>query len=167
MKILVLSDSHSGLSFMRYAIGRLRPDALIHLGDFYDDGEILRQEYPHIPLHQVPGNCDRFRCPPDEIAVKCYDIGGVRVFMTHGHLHGVKSGRGRLYSAAREMGAAACLYGHTHQADCHREEDGMWVLNPGSCGSYSGSVGLLETDGKEILSCRVLYADELRLESWE
>ena len=64
MKILVLSDSHSGLSFMRRCIDRVKPDALIHLGDYYDDGQTMEEEYPHIRMYQVPGNCDRYRCPP-------------------------------------------------------------------------------------------------------
>ena len=35
MKILVLSDSHSTLSFMRLCIQSLCPDAVVHLGDHY------------------------------------------------------------------------------------------------------------------------------------
>ena len=41
MKILVLSDSHSALSFMRRAVDAIKPDAIIHLGDHYDDGETI------------------------------------------------------------------------------------------------------------------------------
>lgn len=47
-KILVLSDSHAGRSFMRLAVKAVKPDAVIHLGDFYEDGEALAQEYPHL-----------------------------------------------------------------------------------------------------------------------
>lgn len=161
MKILVLSDSHAGLSFMRLAIRAVKPDAVIHLGDFYDDGLAIAQENPYLVFHQVPGNCDRFRCPPSVMPTVCYDVCGVRLFMAHGHNHGVKFSPGRLIAEARAMGAQAALYGHTHSLDCHREEDGMWVLNPGSCGSYSGSVGLIEADGGQILSCRVLRQGEL------
>ena len=39
MKILVLSDSHSALSFMRSCIETVKPDRIIHLGDYYDDAE--------------------------------------------------------------------------------------------------------------------------------
>ena len=46
MKILVLSDSHSAISFMRQCMDSVRPDAVIHLGDHYDDGEVLAEEYP-------------------------------------------------------------------------------------------------------------------------
>jgi putative phosphoesterase len=161
MKILVLSDSHSGLSFMRYAIGKVRPDAVIHLGDYYDDGETLSQEYPNLPFHIVPGNCDRYRSVGIHPETLCYGVCGVRFFMTHGHNHFVKSGLYSLMKDARAAGASAALYGHTHEAYCTREEDGLWVLNPGACGSTGGSVGVIETNGKEILSCRILRRTEL------
>ena len=59
MKILVLSDSHSGLRFMRQCIDAVKPNAVIHLGDYYDDGQAMAQEYPHLYFYAVPGNCDR------------------------------------------------------------------------------------------------------------
>ena len=65
----------------------------------------------------------------------------------------------RLLKEAREMGAQAALYGHTHRADCHREEDGLWVVNPGTCGCYGGSVALLEVEDGQILKCRILESD--------
>lgn len=159
MKVLVLSDSHAGLSFMRAAVKALRPDAVIHLGDYYDDGEVLAEENSHIPMYQVPGNCDRFRCfgKPEML---CLDVGGVRMFMTHGHNQGVKQTLGRLVSQAREYGAAIALYGHTHSADCHREPDGLWVVNPGSCGSFGGSVAMVETADGSIAGCSILRADD-------
>ena len=46
MKILVLSDSHSTLSFMRRCIDAVKPDAMIHLGDHFDDGRAMAEEYP-------------------------------------------------------------------------------------------------------------------------
>ncbi len=162
-KILVLSDSHASLSFMRMAIRSVRPDAVIHLGDHYDDGEAMAQENPHIPFHQVVGNCDRYRCPPFARAMLCYDVCGLRLYMTHGHVHYVKSTLYRLLADARAEGAAAVLYGHTHQPDCHQEEDGLWVLNPGTCGSFGGSVGLIETESGVIHACRVLRQEDLTL----
>ena len=161
MKILVLSDSHSGLRFMRQAIAHVAPDAVIHLGDYYDDGEAIAEEYRHIPFHQVPGNCDRYRSYAVRQEVLCYNICGVKLYMTHGHNHHVKSGLYSLLKDARATGAAAALYGHTHISDCHMEEDGLWVLNPGAAGNASGSVGIIETDGKRILSCSVLSNADL------
>lgn len=163
MKILVLSDSHAAMSFMRLAVGSVKPDAVVHLGDHYDDAQVLAEEFSHIPFHIVRGNCDRYRCPPDARDILCYDVCGVRLYMTHGHLHHVKSMLSQLCADARSMGAAAALYGHTHVADCHREDDGLWVLNPGSCGSFGGSVAVIETDGGNIRSCAVLRHEALCL----
>lgn len=82
--------------------------------------------------------------------------------MTHGHLHGVKMTRLRLLKDARAAGAAAALYGHTHSPDCHQEDDGLWVLNPGACGT---SVGLITTDGNRICTCGILR--QMDLEEWK
>ena len=161
MKILVLSDSHAGLSFMRYAIRAVRPEAVVHLGDFSQDAAAMAEEHPHIRFHMVDGNCDRIvtmRCNPELL---CYDVGGVRLYMTHGHNEKVKGGLWMLRARAREMGAAAALYGHTHAAFCQQDEDGLWVLNPGACGTYGGSVGLIETKNGSISDCRILTYDEL------
>ena len=161
MKVLVLSDSHSGMSFMRMCIDKLKPDALIHLGDYYDDGQTLAEEYPWIRLYQVPGNCDRYRCPPFAREILIMPVFGVPLYMTHGHVHRVKQTLGLLLKDARESRVQAVLYGHTHVADCHREDDGLWVMNPGSCGSWGGSVGMIEISNNEILSCRILRQGDL------
>ena len=158
--MLIFSDSHAGLSFMRAAVKTVRPDALIHLGDHYDDGETIAFENSHIPMYQVPGNCDRYRVfgKPE---LMCVPVSGVMVYMVHGHNQGVKMTLHRLTAEARSMGAQAALYGHTHRADCHREEDGLWVINPGSCGSYSGSAAVMDIENGAIANCRILTADAL------
>lgn len=161
MKILVLSDSHSALSFMRRCILAVRPDAVVHLGDHYDDAQALAEENPYLQFHQVPGNCDRYRCPLNTCQVLNYDIGGVRFFMTHGHNHHVKAGTGYLLEDARKSGAKVVLYGHTHRAECYREPDGLWVLNPGSCGAYSGRAGIVEIENKAVTACSLITQAEL------
>lgn len=161
MKILVLSDSHCALSFMRRCIEGVKPNAVIHLGDHFDDGQAMKEEYPGIPFYQVPGNCDRYRCPPGQSEILIYRICGVNLYMTHGHKHSVKTYLGALLRDARAAKVDAVLYGHTHVADCHREEDGLWVLNPGSCGYYGGSAGLIEVSDGRIRECRILRDWEL------
>lgn len=162
MKILVLSDSHSALQFMRCAVNALRPDAVVHLGDHYDDGQTIAEEFPHIRFHLVPGNCDRYRMMMTQPQILCYDVCGARLYMTHGHLHSVKASLFRLLSDAHNAGAQAALYGHTHIADCHRDGE-LWVLNPGSCGYGGGSAGLIEVENGKILSCRIVHHDELEV----
>lgn len=161
MRILVMSDSHSGLSIMRRAVESVKPDAIIHLGDYYDDGQVIAEEYPHILMHQVPGNCDRYRCPSYVSDILSMPVCGVKLYMTHGHKHQVKQTLSFLLKDARAGRAQAVLYGHTHQADCHQEEDGLWVLNPGSCGYYGGSVGIIEVEDKKIQNCWILRHENM------
>ena len=85
MTILVFSDSHSSLGFMRRCMETVRPDGVIHLGDYFDNGEVIREENPGIPFYQVPGNCDRYRCPPDQPEILIDRIFGVDFYLTHGH----------------------------------------------------------------------------------
>ena len=162
-RILVLSDSHSGNSFMRWCVDTVKPDAIVHLGDYYEDGLDLHEEYPMIPFYQVPGNCDRYRAPAHASEILIQPIFGVELYMTHGHRHWVKSGTDQLIEAARETNAQAVLYGHTHIADCRKDGD-LWVLNPGAAGSWGGSAGIIEVDGGKIVSCRIFrYGDQEEL----
>ena len=161
MKLLVLSDSHSGRSFMRLCISKIAPDVIVHLGDYASDGEVIREEYPDVTLYQVPGNCDYgfgYNSLPE---VRQENIGGVRVLMTHGHKHWVKNGTDFLIADGRRSEVQLVLYGHTHIADCHREEDGLWVMNPGACGSSGGSVGLIEIQDGVITECKILHLSDL------
>ena len=163
MKILVLSDSHAALSFMRRCIDAVQPDAVIHLGDHYDDGTAMAEEYPQIRFYQVPGNCDAHRCFIPDPETRLETLGGVRILMTHGHRHHVKQTLIRLLADARASRADAVLFGHTHSAYCQLEENGLWVLNPGSCGYFGGSAGLLEVNAGQILQCRILREEDLNV----
>ena len=160
-KILVLSDSHSAMSFMRLCVNKISPTAIIHLGDHFDDGEALHEEFPYIPFFQVAGNCDRYRTPPHAREILNMPLYGVRIYMTHGHIHRVKQVLGLLLRDAREAKADIALFGHTHCAYCQQESDGLWVMNPGSCGYYGGSAGLIEIEDEKISSCRILRQEDL------
>lgn len=162
-RILVLSDSHRGMSFMRWCVDTVRPDAIVHLGDFYDDGDELRAENPHVRFYQVAGNCDWYQAPPGAREILIQPVLGVELFMTHGHRHSVKSTTGLLVQAAREAQVQAVLYGHTHIADCRKDGD-LWILNPGASGSWGGSAGIIEVENGKILSCRIYrYGDQEEL----
>lgn len=58
MKLLILSDSHREMEYMRDAVRRERPDAVIHLGDLVPDADRLAEEFPGLPVLSVRGNCD-------------------------------------------------------------------------------------------------------------
>ena len=90
---------------MEAALLRERPDALLHLGD--GAGDLPRD----CPGTAVRGNCDLASSAADKITL---DLGGVKAFITHGHLYRVKYSVDSLVYAAMEAGASLALYGHTH-----------------------------------------------------
>ena len=161
MKILVLSDSHSAMRLMRLAVQKVRPDAIVHLGDYFDDGQSLSEEFPNIKFLQVPGNCDRYRCPPFAREILIMPVCGVNLYMTHGHRHQVKTHLGLLLRDARASKVDAVLYGHTHIPNCYQEPDGLWVLNPGSCGYGGGTAAVIETEDGKIIGCNLLRHEDL------
>jgi len=161
MNILVLSDSHSSMDFMERCVEDVMPETIIHLGDYYRDGQELSRMYPDIPFYQVPGNCDEYSFLDYGPVTAVEKIGGVKLYMTHGHRHRVKSSLCSLLQDARAAGAAAVLYGHTHIPDCHREADGLWVLNPGTSGFFGSTAGLIEIEDGAITQCRILRLDDL------
>lgn len=166
MRILVLSDSHGVLRFMRLFVEKIRPDAIIHLGDHFDDAKVIAEENRHIVCHMVPGNCDSYLRDPWQPDVLSYAVGGVRMYMTHGHKHGIKScGLDRLFADARASKAQAVLFGHTHEALCYREKDGLWVINPGSCKYSDSTAAVIETVDNEISACHIVRQTEL--DNWE
>lgn len=73
-------------------------------------------------------------------------------FITHGHLYNAKVGLYTIMCAAREAKADILCFGHTHSA-LSMYEDGLYVLNPGSCGGYMASYGIIDiTDKGEIIT---------------
>ncbi len=161
MKILVLSDSHAALRFMYACMDAVKPNAVVHLGDYYDDGQTLQESYPQTYFYQVAGNCDKYRCPIGAREILIERVCGVDLYMTHGHRHNVKVYTGALERDARTAKVQAALYGHTHIPDCRQEEDGLWILNPGSCGYGGGTAGVIEVEHGKIKSCRIIRQEDL------
>ncbi len=141
---------------MRQCIEAVTPDLIMHLGDYYEDAEQMRAEYPRIPVCSVPGNCDRYRMTTDAPEILCPSFDGVRFYLTHGHLHGVKMYTDNLIAAAKAAGADIALYGHTHIPECHQQADGFWVLNPGTCGYFGRTAGIVETTKGKIVKCYII-----------
>lgn len=147
MKILVFSDSHRRMGLMIEAVKKERPDHIFFLGDHYQDGQELAAFYPRIPMNAVRGNCD-WGPGPDE---KVVELEGVRFLLTHGHLHGAKSGQSGLISAGRQMRVDMVCYGHTHRAEYTPAGDGLWLFNPGTAGGIGARAGygvLIAEQGK-------------------
>ena len=157
MKILVLSDSHGNCDKMKQAVEAEAPDIVFHLGDHSSDAQALMGEYPTLPIISVRGNCDRTERNAPESVETVYD--GISILAVHGHLYDVKRSLLRLYFAAKEKAVRVVLFGHTHYPYCE-EEDGIWLMNPGSCGrGLVTSYGLIDiTSG--IVKCYLRSTDE-------
>ena len=131
LKILVLSDSHRAIGAMYDAAMLEDPDAIMHLGDHVSDAEELSYALDLIDFYRVKGNCDFGAQAPETILT---ELGGARLFLTHGHLYNVNYGRvDSLVYAAQEAGAQLAMFGHTHQA-YYEQIGGVQVLNPGTAG---------------------------------
>lgn len=133
---------------------RERPDEIFHLGDCLRDAESLSFACPEIPVIMVPGNCDGWTGMSERLLL---ERKGIRILLAHGHRWHVKSGVGAALADARMCGANILLYGHTHQAVCCTEEDGLWRMNPGTVGGIGAraTYGIIELlDGKVICEIR-------------
>ena len=123
------------------------PDQIIHLGDLVEDAEELSYVFPQLPFCMVAGNCDGWCTTP---TVRNLVFEGKRFLLSHGHLWRVKAGYDAAIAEGRKAGADLLLFGHTHSAHLEQLEDGMWVMNPGTCGTFGGSAGIIEIEDKEI-----------------
>jgi putative phosphoesterase len=131
MRIAVISDTHgdlTGVVALREQIGPV--DALLHAGDHFADAPRVAQALglPQAACHAVVGNCDWGAPGPKEAVL---ELGGVRIFLVHGHNHGVKAGLLRITYAAAEAGARVAVFGHSH-VPVLQEASGILLLNPGS-----------------------------------
>lgn len=153
IKILVLSDSHGDVGTMLEIAEREHPNEIFHLGDCVRDAESLSFACPETPVIMVPGNCDGWTGMSERLLL---ERNGVRILLAHGHRWHVKSGVGGALADARMCGADILLYGHTHQAVCCTEEDGLWRMNPGTAGGVyaPATYGVVLLEGGKI-SCEV------------
>ena len=110
LTLLVASDTHGRADRLVEACRRADPAAVIFLGDGLRDLTYLP---PNIPVYAVRGNCD-WSESADAPTVRVVEMGGYRLYLTHGHLHGVKLQLDSAIAAAVAADADVLLYGHTH-----------------------------------------------------
>ncbi len=150
MRILVVSDTHGDLFSLQKAV-RAQPSAeiIVHCGDGDEQVQYLKNNFKDKMIVGVRGNCDWCSAlPSKEILSVC----GKKIFITHGHLYNAKLGLYTIMCAAREEKADILLFGHTHQAMTYYE-DGLHMLNPGSCHGYGASYGFIDiTDKGDIVT---------------
>ncbi|AFV10663.1 phosphodiesterase YfcE [Thermacetogenium phaeum DSM 12270] len=128
MRVGILSDSHGNLKRAEQAVRRMgQLDLLLHAGDYYEDA-LLLADGCGVEVKGVAGNCDRFAPGPEE---QILEVEGYRIYLTHGHLFGVKRGLERLAERAGKVGASIVIYGHTH-VPLKKVANGVLYLNPGS-----------------------------------
>ncbi len=127
-KILIVSDSHRQNKNLYRVIEKEKPlDLLIHCGDMESDAFAL-SAMAECPVEVVGGNNDLFYRYEKE---RVFDIGKHRVYLTHGHRHGVYYSNEKLKEAGCKVGADIVISGHTHVPSIKYDNE-MTILNPGS-----------------------------------
>jgi putative phosphoesterase len=138
-KMLVISDCHGNISALRAVLKHgkeIAPDCAVFLGDGISDMERVIMGFS-CPWYKVRGNNDIvFNVPETAIL----DFGGHRFFLGHGHRYSLYRGYDTLIAAARNNGADAVLFGHTHVPSLDNE-NGLLLINPGSIGRPRSNAG--------------------------
>ncbi|MCL2244037.1 MAG: YfcE family phosphodiesterase [Treponema sp.] len=144
-KLLLLSDTHGNITalktVLRWANDHVPPNDTICSAAFLGDGiSDLR------PASDAAG----FSCNwaltggnndygyQSEAGV--FDFGENRFFMCHGHRHSLYGGYHTLIASARNNGANAALFGHSH-VPLLKYADGIFLINPGSVGNPRSKIG--------------------------
>lgn len=136
MTIILISDSHGNKAGIDRIFNTLEFDYLFFTGDGLGD----MGDYSYLEnVYTVCGNCDFFS---REVIDREVEIGGYKIFMTHGHKYGVKLGLSKLVEKAKEVGAQIVFYGHTHIQKIENI-DNIYFINPGKffkdiSGKYRG-----------------------------
>lgn len=150
MRILVVSDTHGDLyTLMNVVRSQPTAEVIIHCGDGEEQAEELKMTFPDKKIVAVRGNCDwgSMLQPTETLR-----INGKTIFITHGHLYKVKMTMYNLVCAAREQKADIVVFGHTHNAMTDYD-DGLYIMNPGSCHGYGATYGYIDiTDKGDIVT---------------
>ncbi|MBR1482841.1 MAG: metallophosphoesterase [Ruminococcus sp.] len=158
MRILVLSDTHGDFYSMMKAIDATADaEVIIHCGDGREQIETLIEKFPEKQIIAVRGNCDWGSRFPD---VQTAEVAGKTIFVTHGNLYQVKFSPYQLICAGRENHADIVCFGHTHCAMTDYE-DGMYILNPGSCHGYGATFGVIDITPKGEIVTNIVKVDDL------
>lgn len=161
MRIGVVSDIHGDYHALEVVVKRIKPvDLLIHAGDGASEIHRLSRRFPVAQIRAVSGNCDLsvFTGSPFPKEV-FFSLQGWNIFLTHGHLYGVKTDLDRIRVRGRQLGADLVIFGHTHLPILVKE-GGLILFNPGSLSAArcyeQPSYGLLEIT-PEGIDGEILY----------
>ncbi len=129
MKILICSDSHTRLDYFQKVIELEEPEMIIFAGDHSTDAIDMSLVYRNIPFKIVRGNTDYFDYETKDIEI--FEVEKKIIYLTHGHLFGVKRGYDEIEKAAFEENADICIFGHTHM-EYIKEKENVIFINPGA-----------------------------------
>ncbi len=154
MRLGIMSDTHGNLEAGKKALASMGPiSVLVHAGDFYEDSWNLAK-VAHLPataVKAVRGNCDVIQQGPLE---ELFSLGGVRIFLSHGHRYQIKRGMEKLYHRAKETRAQVVIFGHSHQAKSFWHDEVLYI-NPGSPslprGDNKGSCAVLDINVRKLI----------------
>lgn len=161
--ITVISDSHvpnRAQEIPKKIIEKVEEaDLTIHCGDFateqiYSEIQEFSQE-----LVAVKGNCDFF----DLENSQTFEQNGVKVGVYHGTGITPRGDHETLVDIARnKLEVDVLFHGHTHQEDIY-QEDGVLLLNPGSCTGVGG--GSARPSNPTMMQVEI--SDEIEIELLE
>lgn len=131
MKVLVLSDSHGAVHFLRRILEtESEAEIVFFLGDGLGDIEKVKPDYPDKKFITVKGNND-FYYQENREAYKYID--GVTIMACHGDAFGVRSTLRDLINKTASVRGNLALYGHTHQRNLYGDAaTGIFAVNPGA-----------------------------------
>jgi len=144
--ILIVSDSHGDIAALTTVLEWTQNDdddadafeAAVFLGDGYEDLSLASARVGFVlPWHAVRGNGDYDFSIPDNIKLEIADR---KLFLSHGNRYDVREGCKTIAAIARNAGAEAALFGHTHVPYC-ATVDGIFLLNPGSISRPRSNTG--------------------------
>lgn len=149
MKALIVSDSHGLTAELEQLKQQYKGevDIMIHCGD----SELSARHHELDGYEVVRGNCDFESAFPKDIV---QEVGGVRIFFTHGHLYNIKMTLQNLLYKAKELDAQVACFGHSHIMGAE-VVDGVLLINPGSIllprSRKEKTYALLEVEGSEAV----------------
>jgi putative phosphoesterase len=141
-RLMVISDTHEDMATMRMVLAYLkdtRIDMVIHLGDYYNDPDILEKE--GYPLIKVPGTWDPHYYDREVPNRRFLEVAGWKIFLSHtpdSHYNDLADDL-KPETIIHNGQADLFLYGHTHRAEIKRRK-GVIMINPGhmSCDEHRG-----------------------------
>lgn len=146
MKILIITDSHGNTNKIYDIISQESPNIIMCTGDHSWDGEECSFAFPDIKFYIVRGNCDIFDRKFNDNEI--FDIDGIKIFITHGHLYNVKKEMYTLEAIAEKYDVDAVCFGHTH-IPYYEEKNGIKYFNPGAL--KDNRYGVLLIENKELI----------------